>query len=127
MIYNTAYTYKFQLKTTHVVRVIEQCCFNSTPDPFNGQTANFILKPPKVFESRTYVKKANLECYRKNTVLLLWRHVHRGATGEERAPKPGKTPTASQVCPHVCRNRRGTLKRPRLTIAPLDFQTILRL
>ena len=25
----------------------EQCCFNSTPDPFNGQTANFILKPPK--------------------------------------------------------------------------------
>ena len=46
-----------------VARVIEQCCFNSTPDPFNGQIANFILKPPKVIESRTYVKKANLECY----------------------------------------------------------------
>ena len=39
---------------------IEQCCFNRTPDPFNGQTANFVLKPPKVIESRTYVKKANL-------------------------------------------------------------------
>ena len=38
-----------------VARVIKQCCFNSTPDPFNGQTANFILKP-KVIESRTYVK-----------------------------------------------------------------------
>ena len=44
-------------------RVIEQYCFNSTQDPSNGQTANFILKPPKVIESRTYVKKANLECY----------------------------------------------------------------
>ena len=40
-----------------VARVIEQCCFNSTPDPFNGQIANFILKPPKVIESRTYDKK----------------------------------------------------------------------
>jgi hypothetical protein len=40
----------------HVVRVIEQCCFNRTLDPFNGQTANFIFKPPKVVESRTYVK-----------------------------------------------------------------------
>ena len=38
----------------------EQCCFNSTPDPFNGQTVDFILKPPKVIESTTYVKKANL-------------------------------------------------------------------
>ena len=48
----------------HVVRVKEQCSCNSTPDPFNGQTpANFILKPPKVIESRTYVKKANLENY----------------------------------------------------------------
>ena len=46
------------LKAVHVIRVIEQCCFNSTPDPFNGQTANFILKPPKVIESRTYVKKS---------------------------------------------------------------------
>ena len=46
-----------------LIIVIEQCCFNNTPDPFNGQTANFILKPPKVIESRTYVKKANLECY----------------------------------------------------------------
>ena len=46
-----------------VVRVIGQCCFNSVPDPFNGQTVNLILKPPKVIESRTYVKKADLECY----------------------------------------------------------------
>ena len=46
-----------------VARVIEQCCFNSTPNPFNVQTANFISKLPKVIESRTYVKKANLECY----------------------------------------------------------------
>ena len=29
-----------------VARVIEQCCFNSTPDLFNSQTANFTLKPP---------------------------------------------------------------------------------
>jgi hypothetical protein len=43
----------------HIVRVIEQCFFNSTPDPFNGQTANFILEPPKVIESRTYVEKVN--------------------------------------------------------------------
>ena len=35
----------------------------STPDSFKGQTANSILKPPKVIESRTYVKKASLECY----------------------------------------------------------------
>ena len=55
-----------------VARVIEQCCFKSTPDPFNGQTANFTLKPPKVIESTTYVKKANLEYYWNNTVLLLW-------------------------------------------------------
>ena len=45
------------VSNVHVVRVIEQCCFNSTPDPFNGQTANFISKPLKVVESRTYVKK----------------------------------------------------------------------
>ena len=55
--------------TSAVVRVIEQCCFNSVQDPFNGQTVNFILKSPKVIESRTYVKKANLECYWNNTVL----------------------------------------------------------
>jgi hypothetical protein len=55
------------------VRVIEQCCYN--PDLFNGQTANCILKPPKVIESRTYAKKANPECYWNNTVILLWRHV----------------------------------------------------
>ena len=29
-----------------IARVIEQCCFNSTPDLFNSQTANFTLKPP---------------------------------------------------------------------------------
>ena len=49
--------------TSAVVRVIEQCFFNSVPDPFNGQTVNFILKPPKVIESKTYVKKANLNFY----------------------------------------------------------------
>ena len=65
----------------HVARVIEQYCFNSTPDLFNGQIANFILKPPKVIESRTYVKKANLECYWNNTVLLLWPHVQQGNSG----------------------------------------------
>ena len=42
----------------HVVRVIEQCCFNSTPDLFNGQIANFNLKLPKAIESITYVKKS---------------------------------------------------------------------
>ena len=51
-----------------VARVIEQCCFNNTPDHFIGQTANIISKPPKVIESRSYVKKANLECYWNNTV-----------------------------------------------------------
>ena len=59
----------------YVVRVIEQCCFNSTPDPFNGQRANSILKPLKLIESRSYVKKGDLECYWNNTVLLHWQHV----------------------------------------------------
>jgi hypothetical protein len=56
---------KFQsdLACCAVARIIEQSCFNSTPDPFNGQAANFILKPLKVIESITYIKKANLECY----------------------------------------------------------------
>ena len=49
--------------TSAVFKVIEQCCFNSVSDPFHGQTVNFILKPPKVIESRTYVKKANLKHY----------------------------------------------------------------
>ena len=39
-----------------VVRVIEQCCFNSVPDPFN-----FILKPPKVIESNKRNFKRALE------------------------------------------------------------------
>ena len=47
--------------TSAVVRAIENCCFNSVSDP--GQTVNFILKPPKGIESRTYVKKANLKHY----------------------------------------------------------------
>ena len=47
--------------TRSLVRVIEQCCFNSVPDPFNVQTVNLILKPPKVIESRTYVKKSQSE------------------------------------------------------------------
>ena len=55
----------------NVLGVIEKCCSN----PFNVQTANFIPKPHKVIESRTSVKKANLECYWNNFVLLLWRHV----------------------------------------------------
>ena len=59
-------------------RSIEQCCWNSTPDLFDSQTAN-ISKPPKVVESRTYVKKANLECYWNNTVLLLWRQHNRAS------------------------------------------------
>ena len=49
--------------TSAVIREIEQCCFNSVPDLFNGQTVNFILKPPKVIEIRTYVRKANLKHY----------------------------------------------------------------
>ena len=36
-----------------VTKVIGQCYFNSVPDPFNGQTADFTLKPPKVIESTT--------------------------------------------------------------------------
>ena len=39
------------------------CYFNSVLDPFNDQTVNFILKPPKVIESRTYVKKTDLKHY----------------------------------------------------------------
>jgi hypothetical protein len=46
-----------------VVRVIEQCGFNSAPDLFYGPPANSVLKPPKVIESTTYVKKADLEHY----------------------------------------------------------------
>ena len=39
-------------------------CLSSTPALFNGQTVNFTLKPQKVVESTTYVKKTNLEeCY----------------------------------------------------------------
>ena len=45
-------------KLVHGFGVIEKCYFNRTPDLFN---ANFVLKPPKVIESRTFVKKANLE------------------------------------------------------------------
>ena len=44
--------------TNAVIRVIEQRCFNSVPDP-----VNFVLKALKVIESRTYVKKANLKHY----------------------------------------------------------------
>ena len=51
------------LGTRAIVRVIEQCCFNSVSDPFNDQTVNFILKSPKVIESGTYDKKANLKHY----------------------------------------------------------------
>ena len=51
------------LGTSAVIRVIEQCCFNIVPDPFNGQTVNFISKPPKVMESRNYIENSNLEHY----------------------------------------------------------------
>ena len=34
--------------TSAVVRVIEQCCFNIVPDPFNGQTVNFFKKTQKI-------------------------------------------------------------------------------
>ena len=34
--------------SVYVVRVLEQCCFNSVPDHFNGQAVNFFLKPTKV-------------------------------------------------------------------------------
>ena len=57
------HTYSPEMGTSAVVRVIEQCRFNSVPDPFNGQTVNLILKPLKVIESRFYVKKANLKHY----------------------------------------------------------------
>ena len=53
--------------TSAVVRAIEQCCFNSVPDP--GQTV--ILKPPKVIESITDVKKADPKHFCNNTVLFL--------------------------------------------------------
>ena len=33
-----------------VAKVIEQRCFNTTPNLFNGQTVNFILKPLKGIE-----------------------------------------------------------------------------
>ena len=56
---------KPEMGTSAVFRVIEQCRFNSVPDPFNGQTVNIILKPQKVIESRTYVEKANLKHYWK--------------------------------------------------------------
>ena len=54
-----------------VARVIEHCCFNSTPDSFNGQTANFISKPPKVIESTTYAKKAHLELLKQHCSITL--------------------------------------------------------
>ena len=43
LIYATqADTARQTLPFVHVVRVIELCCFNSIPDPYNGQTANLI-------------------------------------------------------------------------------------
>ena len=72
--------------TVHVVRIIEQCSFNSAPDTFNGQTAYFILKPPKVIESRTYVKEANLECY-ETTLLCYSRHVQQVKSGSNQLLK----------------------------------------
>ena len=60
--------------TSAVIRVIEKCCFNSVPDPFNGQTVNFILKPPKVIESRTYVKKTQSDTILKQYCFITLTH-----------------------------------------------------
>ena len=46
-----------------VVRVIEQCCFDSVPDPFSGQIVNLILEPPKRNQLGTYVKNTKLKQY----------------------------------------------------------------
>ena len=54
--------------TSAVVRIIEQCCFNSVQDPFNGQTVNFTLKPPKVIGSKTYL------CQKSQSETLLKQH-----------------------------------------------------
>ena len=75
------WSFKQTWPAVHVVRVIEQCYFDSTSDPSNGQTANFILKPPKVIDPRTHVKKANLEGFWNNTVLLLWWHLQMVKSG----------------------------------------------
>ena len=79
------YSWSSLLKTPvkrKIVRVIEQYYFDSTPDPFNGQTANFIVKPPRVIESRSYVKKANLEGYWNNTVdIYSWSSLVLGRRG----------------------------------------------
>ena len=45
----------FQSKLYQLYMSSEHCYLNSTLDCFNGQRANFILKPPKVIESRTYL------------------------------------------------------------------------
>jgi hypothetical protein len=58
-----------------VARVKEQCCFNSTPDPFNSQTAKLSLKPPKIIESTTYVKK-------KQSGVLLFYYSGNRTTGQ---------------------------------------------
>ena len=50
-------TFEADMGTSAFVRVIEQCCFNCVSKSFNAQAVNFISKPPKVMESRTYVKK----------------------------------------------------------------------
>ena len=50
-------TFEADMGTSAFVRVIEQCCFNCVSKFFNAQAVNFISKPPKVMESRTYVKK----------------------------------------------------------------------
>ena len=43
--------------TGAVIRMIEQCFFNSVPDLFNGKTVNLILKSPKVIELQIMLKK----------------------------------------------------------------------
>ena len=42
------------------IKVVEQCCSKSVLDSLNGQTFDFILKPAKVIESRTYMLKKTI-------------------------------------------------------------------
>ena len=43
-------------------------------DLLNGQTVNFILKPPKVIESRTYVKKTQSDTILKQYCFITLTH-----------------------------------------------------
>ena len=66
------YYFRFEEFLVYTIAEMTSCAKTSVPDPFNGQTVNFILKPLKVIGSKTYVEKADLEHYWKNAALLLW-------------------------------------------------------